>query len=172
MRKFILSISIIFIFLNAGSTSTPAENIKPEITTSIEPTIPTFNIVTAKVKDVEKLLGRKMKLKEKISFKILQHKLKKESYRKNGETGSNKGKTAMILGIVGIACLLIPYALIASIPLAILAIIFGNQAKKQNPNDGQAKAGVILGWVTLGLVALAIIVVAAILATWGAWGWG
>lgn len=172
MRKLILLIAVIFLFLNAGSTSTPAESIKPKIETSIEPIRPPFNIITAKVKDVEKLLGRKMKLKEKIGFKILQHKLKKESYRKKGEPGAEKGKLAMILGIIGIACLLIPYAAIASIPLAILAIVFGNQAKKQNPNDGQAKAGVILGWVTLGLVTLAIILVVAILASWGGWGWG
>lgn len=172
MRKFIILIAVVFLVLNAGSTSTPIEKINPVLATNIEPSNPPFNIITAKVKDVEKLLGRKMKLKEKIGFKILQHKLKKESHRKKGESGSEKGKLAMILGIIGIACLLIPYAVIASIPLAILAIIFGNQAKKQNPNDGQAKAGVILGWVTLGLVTLAIILVVAILASWGGWGWG
>lgn len=170
MIKFILLISVIFLFLNAGSTSTPAENIKPDITTVIEPTYPSFNFITAKAKDVEKFLGRKMKLKEKIGFKILQHKLKKEINRNKGETGSEKGKLAMILGIVGIACILIPYALLASIPLAILAIIFGNQAKKQNPDDGKAKAGVILGWVTLGLATLAIILVVAFLSSWGNWG--
>lgn len=170
MRKIILLISIILLFLNAWSSSTPAESLKPDISNSIEPTYPPFNIITAKAKDVEKFLGRKMKLKEKIGFKFLQHKLKKESYRNKGETGSEKGKLAMILGIVGIACLLIPYALLASIPLAILAIIFGNQAKKQNPDDGKAKAGVILGWVTLGLATLAIILVVAFLSSWGNWG--
>ncbi len=172
MRKFILSIAVIFLFLNAGSTSTPAENINPKIENSIEPTHPPFNFITAKVKDVEKLLGRKMKLKEKIGFKILQHKLRKDSSHKKGEPGSDKGKTAMILGIIGAACLLIPFLAIASIPLAILAIVFGNQAKKENPNDSKAKTGVILGWITIGLVVLALILVVAILATWSGWGWG
>ena len=172
MRKFILSIVVIFLFLNARSTSTPTENIKPEISTNIEPIHPPFNIFTAKVKDVEKVLGRKLKLKEKIGFKILQYKLKKEGLKKQKETDPDKGKTAMILGIIAISCLVIPFFGFASIPLAILAIIIGNKAKKQNPEDGRAKAGVILGWVTLGLLALAIAIVVLILAAWGGFTWG
>ena len=69
----------------------------------------------------------------------------------------------MILGIIALGVLVIPYLVIATIPLAILAIVFGNQAKKEDPNDGQAKAGVILGWVALGLVVLALIVALAYL---------
>lgn len=172
MRKFILLIAVIFFFLNAGSTSFPAEKINPGFATNIESTYHFFNITTAKIKEVEKFLGRKMKLKEKIGFKILQHKLKKQSTHKNGEKDSDKGKTAMIFGIIAISCLVVPFLGFASIPLAILAIVFGNQAKKANPNDSKAKTGVILGWVTLGLVLLALVLVVAILATWSGWGWG
>ena len=73
----------------------------------------------------------------------------------------------MILGIIGLACLFLSYAALVSIPLAVLAIILGSQARRENKNDGKAQAGIILGIVTLGLVALAIILVVLILTTWG-----
>ena len=53
-----------------------------------------------------------------------------------------------------------------------LAIIFGNQARKADPKDSKAKAGVILGWVTLGLIVLAIAVLIVVLASWTYGGWG
>jgi hypothetical protein len=58
---------------------------------------------------------------------------------------------SLILGIAAfVVCPLIP---------AILAVIFGNKAKQNiaaDPNlegEGMAKAGVILGWINIGLVA-------------------
>jgi hypothetical protein len=140
------------------------------ITGSLPKVLPPLGkIATMKTKEVEKLLGRKLTLKEKISLKIAQLKIKK-GLRSKEEEKSNKGQTAMILGIIGLACIIIPYGILASIPLAILAIVMGSQAKKANKNDGKAQTGIILGIVTLGLVALAIIVVAIWLASWG-WGW-
>jgi hypothetical protein len=131
--------------------------------------IPYELISTLKIKEAEKLLGRKMKLKEKLAFRVFQWKIKKGYNPDKGNAIDGRGKTAMILGIVAVAALFIPYVSIASIPCAILAIIFGNQAKKINPNDGQAKAGVVLGWVAIGLLILALILVVAILASSGFW---
>jgi hypothetical protein len=131
--------------------------------------IPYKYISTLKIKEAEKLLGRKMKLKEKIAFKAFQWKIKRGYYPLKADDKTGKGKTAMILGIIAVASLFVPYLSIASIPCAILAIIFGNQAKKINPNDGQAKAGAILGWVAIGLFILALILVVAILASSGFW---
>ncbi len=171
MRKYIFLFLIFLTFQKAESATFPISNTSINITGINTPAKPVFNITTAKVKDVEKLLGRKLKLKEKIALKALQWKLKKGIPNKKKDEGSNKGKTAMILGIIAIACLAIPIASIASIPLAILAIVFGNQAKRENPNDGKAKAGVILGWVTLGLIVLAVTLIVVAFAAWG-WGWG
>lgn len=64
---------------------------------------------------------------------------------------------SLILGITGILIcpILIP---------SVLAVIFGSQAQariRQDPSlegDGMAKAGVILGWVGIGLIALGIVV--------------
>lgn len=172
MRKLIIIVVALFIFSKTESAPVSTTIINSSYALPIEPVKPSFNISTAKVKDVEKLLGRKLKLKEKLAFKVYQWKLKKEQKQPKADTGSDKGKTSMILGIVGIGLLLLPYLALAAIPCAILAIIFGNQARKINRNDGKAKAGIILGWVTLGLIVLAIIIVAAILASWGGWGWG
>jgi hypothetical protein len=119
------------------------------------------------------MAGRKLKLKEKLAIKVYQWKLKKGfTIPRKEETKDKKGNTAMILGIVAIACLVIPYLVIASIPCAILAIVFGNQARKENPNDSRAKAGVILGWVTLGLILLALAIVVVVLSSWTYGGWG
>ncbi len=134
-----------------------------------DPVNPYSYLSSMKVREVEKLLGRKMKLKEKLAFKIFQWKIKKGYYPVKGNEIDGRGKTAMILGIIAVAALFIPYVSIASIPCAILAIIFGNQAKKANPNDGQAKAGVVLGWVAIGLLILSLILVVAILASSGFW---
>lgn len=134
-----------------------------------DPVNPYSYLSSMKVREVEKLLGRKMKFKEKLSFKAFQWSIKKGIYPGKPSEKSKKGNTALILGIVAIASLFIPYLNIASIPCAILAIIFGNQAKKANPDDGQAKAGVILGWVTLGLIILATIIVVAWFSSGGFW---
>jgi hypothetical protein len=123
-------------------------------------------LATMKPKEAEKILGKKMTLREKLALKIAQGKLKK-ALKSNEEGKSSKGQTAMILGIIGIACIVIPYGILASIPLGILAIVLGSQAKRENKNDSKAQTGIILGIVTLGLVGLAIILVAIWLASWG-----
>ena len=168
MRNFLLLILVLFtlssfsVHNNAGLPVVA----QPSATTQIDPTPTTERIAKMKIKEAEKLLGRKFTLKEKIAFKIAQLKLKKDLKTK-AEGKSSKGKTAMILGIIGLAVLLIPYGIIASIALAIIAIVMGSQARKENKNDGKAQAGIILGIVTLALIALAIILVAIWLASWG-----
>jgi len=73
--------------------------------------------------------------------------------------GSGKATASMVLGIVGLVfgicgC----YGLMISLPCCILAVIFGGQFKKDaalNPalvgELGKAKAGVIMGWIGLGV---------------------
>lgn len=169
MKK-ILLLFLLFVFsISAHPAVIPAS---PELVIDIavkDPVNPYSYLSSMKIREVEKLLGRKMKLKEKLSFKAFQWSIKKGFYPRKPSENSKKGNTAMILGIVAIASLFIPYLSIASIPCAILAIIFGNQAKKINPNDGQAKAGVILGWVTLGLFVLALIIALVWLTSGGYW---
>ncbi len=164
MRKFLLTACLLCGFLSfspvfAGNALTTVSGIEKNLT---PPSDVPLSLTTMKVKQVENLLGRKLSFKEKLALKVYKWKEKSHIKAEDG-VKSKKGKTAMILGIIAVSVLFIPYVGIATIPLAILAIIFGNQAKKADPNDGQAKAGVILGWVALGLVVLAIIIALAFL---------
>ena len=110
----------------------------------------TKTIVALKVKDIQKLIGRKLTLKEKISFFILKQKLRPSS--------DTKGRTALIFAYIGIASLLagffIPFGIIASFLCAVLAIISGSSARKKDPSDKKAGTAKLLGWLTLGLIAL------------------
>ncbi len=164
MRKFLLTASLLCGILCLSPVF--AVNVIPTISgieTKVTPqTDAPVSLKSMKVKQIENLLGRKLSFKEKLALKIYKWKEKSKTKAEDG-TKSKKGKTSMILGIIALGVLVIPYVGIATIPLAILAIVFGNQAKKEDPNDGQAKAGVILGWVALGLVLLALIVALAYL---------
>lgn len=75
---------------------------------------------------------------------------------------SGKATASMVLGIVGLifgicGC----YGIVISLPCCIIAIVFGGQVKAaaaQNPGLagelGKAKAGVIMGWIGLGVAIL------------------
>lgn len=171
MKKSLIIIFFLFlVFQPAHATIRPTNTISRSTTLNIPSSLQNLSIL--KIKEVENLLGRKMKLKEKIAFKIFQWKLKKELKIEKRDSGVDHGKTSMILGIVGIGALLVPYLAIASIPCAILAIIFGNKARKIDRNNGKAIAGIVLGWVTIGIFVIALAVLAVILSTWSGWGWG
>ncbi|MEO7924922.1 MAG: hypothetical protein ABIR30_14660 [Chitinophagaceae bacterium] len=171
MRKYIVVLLICLYCSKAESAIIPAAAAGSHTITPQAPVLSTFDLSTVKIKTLEKLLGRKLKFKEKIAVKVYQWKIKKGVAFRKEETKGDKGKTAMILGIVSIATLFIPYANIASLPCAILAIIFGNQARKVNPKDSKAMTGVILGWVTIGIIILAIALLIILLSSW-TWGWG
>lgn len=118
-------------------------------------------IASLKIKDVQKFVGRKLTIKEKISFLALKHKIKHPSKNNKG-----KGQTAFVFGIVGLALLVaglfIPYILLGSLAAAIVAIVIGSGASKQDPSDRKAHAGKLMGWITLGLIGLLLILAAII----------
>lgn len=122
-------------------------------------------ILSMKVKDFQRLKGRKLSLKEKIGFGVMKHRLKK--HRAETSTG---GQVALLFGIVAavflVAGLFLPYLIIASIASSIVAIVVGSSAHKRDPSDRKASAGKLLGWLSLGLalflITLAVLVVAAI----------
>ena len=123
---------------------------------------PDLDITKLSIKKFEILNSVQLSFREKIGYRILQHQLKNEKTRVNEVKKSSKGQTAFIMGIVGLAALFIPFITIAALPLAILAIVFGNQARKEDPNDRKGKTGALLGWITLGLFVIALIVVLAV----------
>jgi hypothetical protein len=99
------------------------------------------------IKEVQKLIGRKLTLKEKISFLVLKH-----TYRKPAQT--KKGNTAFIFGLVGLGLLMI--GLFVSICnsrfdcRSYCRYYFRIKRKRLNPSDGKARAAVLMGWITIG----------------------
>lgn len=155
----------IFVLLLCSIQAYPANipSLQTNTSFSEQITIPAISlsvISTMKVKEVEKTIGRKLKLKEKIAFKIFQWEIKKDIKRIKKEGERDKGKTAMILGIIAAGSLFIPFVNLAAFPLAILAIVIGSNAKREDPKNRKARTGVTLGIATLAfLVAITLIVV-------------
>lgn len=123
-------------------------------------TVAFSKFVNLKMKDAEKLAGKRFTLKERIVFKLLQAKLKKQAIKLSSAEkykSSNGAKAAFVLGILSLATLIFPFA---SIPLAIAAIIVGQRAyKKSNFEDKKARAGVTMGILALGILIVAMMII-------------
>jgi len=119
-----------------------------------------------KIRDIERVLGRKLKLGEKLGVLIIRHKIKKGKY---GDGTRDTGKTAFILGLIGLVGLIIPVINLASIPLAIMAIAIGNRTLKKDPGNRKASTAVTLGIITLAFLVVIGIIVAIVL-TFGSIG--
>jgi hypothetical protein len=74
-------------------------------------------------------------------------------------------------GIAALAILLIglfiPFVFWISILPAILAIVIGSKAKRQDPSDKKAHTAVTLGWVAVGIFALIAIAAAIVISSSG-----
>ncbi len=190
MRKLLLTIfltvSFLSLFLPVDAATTPTIN----NTTPVQLVLDKLASLT--VRDAQKLAGRKFTLKEKLSFWILKQQIKKgqekgfsktliykslkktadkKDKQQNADEPGSKGQSALVFGIASIVILVIglfvPFAILVSPLAAILAIVLGSIAKKQNPDDTKGRIGKLLGWISLGLFALLILAVAIALSGWG-----
>jgi hypothetical protein len=159
----------LFFSLHTVSRALPVApvNAVPTITKGIEPPAAIATLATLKIRDIEKIAGRKLTWKEKVVIKVYQWKLKKElRNKKAGDRKSSPGSTAMTFGIIGLVSLFIPIPVIgglASIICIILALVLGYQARKKDPADKKAKTAIILGWIGVGVIVLAIVLLIALL---------
>ena len=123
------------------------------------------SIATMKLKEFQRLVGRKLTFKEKVGFFVLKHKMKRQQ-----DDTDKQGQTAYILGLVGLGLfvvgLFVPYLLIGSLVAAILAIVTGSTAKKKDGENRKAKAGKLLGWITLSLIVVTFILAAIVVSSW------
>jgi MFS family permease len=155
----------VLIFFSSPLMSAPVHS--TAIIAPIEKPIPNEallkKIASLKIKDLQKLTGRKFSLKKKIAFLVLKNKLKHKS-----SDDKSPGQTALVFGIAALALLIIglfvPYVILGSIVSSILAIVVGTSAYKKDHSDRKAQAGKILGWISLGLAAILIILAAIIVA--------
>jgi hypothetical protein len=167
MRKLFLLLLSITIFVHAKSAITNPSRFYTTNTISIKTDNPPSKlqlIAKMKVKQIENYLGRKLKFKEKIAFRLLKYKAK-HSLKNDNELAAKKGKTSLILGICAIVTLL--FFPLATIPLGILAITNGKQAVKLNPDNSDGKTGIVLGIVSLSIIVLAILLVIAFISSLG-----
>ena len=157
-RNIILSVFCLITALQNGSAAS-----FPVSTGRSIPVVAARVIMNVTIKQVEQFTGRKLVLKEKLALKLLQWKLKKELRTANEKPARDPAKTAMILGIIGLAALFVPVINLASLPLAILAIVIGNKAKRTDPGNKKAKTAVTLGLITLGLLVIVGIIAALVI---------
>jgi hypothetical protein len=168
MRKvFALLCLFCVITYPAISSNAPISHLSISIQETHSNEILLKRVLSLKVKGLEKLVGRKLALKEKIAFLILKKKLKHQEDKSNSE-----GKTALSFGIAAVAFLIlglfVPYVILGALVASIVAIVMGSSATKKNPNDRKAHSAKLLGWITLGLIALLILLIALVIAAW-AW---
>ena len=110
------------IFCSFLLASLPAgSNMVPNTTNTIISFSDMYRKITSlPTKDIQKLIGRKLTLKERISLFILKQKLKHKP-----KESLNEGDIALVFGIAGLIFLLLafllPYFLAASIASAIVA---------------------------------------------------
>ncbi len=144
----------------------------PSVTAAADRPVPNDvllkKISSLKIKDLQRLTGKKLTLKEKIAFLILKKRLK----HKTGDNQS-KGQTALIFGIGAIALfiigLFVPFVILGSLVSSILAIVVGTVARKKDRSDNNALVGKLLGWITLGLIALLFILAVIIITSSSFW---
>lgn len=78
------------------------------------------------------------------------------------ENNSNgKAVASLVLGIISLVFIFFGTFAFIGMILAIIGLILGISAKKENPEDGKAKAGVVLSIIGLALCALTLIACAA-----------
>ncbi len=172
LRK-IMFIGTLFLSISASASATllsfPVQTLQASDAKALsENAFPRLDISNLGIREFERLSLLQLCLKGKIGYKILQHKLKKEQgpgKEIKKDRKRNKGDLALILGILGLGVLFISVIYYLSIPLAVMAIVMGNQASKENPKSRKGKTASILGWTTIGL--LTVIIALALLLLWG-----
>lgn len=127
----------------------------------LKPASPLAILSKLSPKQIQAKLGRKLTLKEKVGLQLLRWKIAK--IPPDEKVSTKDGRTAQTLGILALVAILVfP---LATIPLGIIAITKGSKALKENPNDGQAQAGKIMGIISLALLALVILLILAFISS-------
>lgn len=68
-----------------------------------------------------------------------------------------KATASLVLGILGLVFVFFGTFAFIGMILAVIGLILGVAAKKENPDDGKAKAGVVLSIISLALCAVTFI---------------
>ena len=113
-----------------------------------------------KPKEIEKLTGHRLTIREKIAFKIYKLKLLKKISDDDLAKKKKFGKVSLWCGIGAFVLVFIPVIGILSIPAAIAAVVFGAISLNGN-NNTNGIIGLILGGSFIVLFLIAVILVVA-----------
>jgi hypothetical protein len=100
----------------------------------------------------------------------------KKSLKADSDKGDSQAKTALAFGIAACGLLLlglfVPYVIFACLPAAIVAMVMGGSAIRNDTNfEGKARTGKALGLgalIAFGVILIAaVILVAALISSWG-----
>jgi hypothetical protein len=97
--------------------------------------------------------------KQKFVNWVLKKKIQNYFKKKKFAAKGDRANTALILSIIAIASLMVPFVNLLSLPLAIIALIMGYNARKADPQNRDARLAIILSWITLGLIVVSVGVV-------------
>jgi hypothetical protein len=125
-------------------------------------------IPTAEVKPAEdtttktvsvKPSNKKMRFIQRLAFKMVMHKLKRHQYKADGISKADKLASASFgCGLASLVFMFLPFLTLLTLPLAVLAIIFGHKAKKSGTTKpSKARVGVALGIAAIILYTALII---------------
>jgi hypothetical protein len=121
-------------------------------------------IASMRVRDFQKMTGKKLTLKQKIGFLLL-----KRNLRHKAKATANPGQTSLTFGIAAIIMLVLGFfvapLLIGALIASIVAIVVGGSALQKDRSDRKARAGKLLGWLTLAILALLLILAAIVVAS-------
>ena len=159
-----LILSFIILFFNIALSASAAT--VPLVAGPEKSQYPVYrNIATMKLRDFQKLIGRKLTIKEKIAFFILKYKTRHQHNDANTD-----GKASFVLGFLGLILLIAgfftPALFLGALLASILAIVIGSTARKKDGNNREARMGKMLGWITLGALSLLAVLLIIVIATW------
>ena len=136
------------------------------------------NIMGHSVKELQKMLGRKLTFREKIVWNAAKIRAKYFNWKEGEPTPRQlkQGNIAVTLGGIGIGILFLAmvgvnigaFALL-SIPLGIGALIFGIKSSKGNGNT-MGILGIVSGAAITFIWLLAVVALAIFFSSWGS-GW-
>ncbi len=150
----------------APSTIEPAPMNQRAVENPVPAKVLPGSIIHWRARDIRKITGKRLSLKERISLWFLRKQLRKSHEREGKPETRDNSRTAVTLGWLALISLLIPFAGIATIPLAIIAISIGSRAKRRDPNDRMARRAITLGIISLVLFAVFLGLTIAFIAAW------
>ncbi|MBQ4347133.1 MAG: DUF4190 domain-containing protein [Firmicutes bacterium] len=85
-----------------------------------------------------------------------------QNYNQPPQQGTDgRAIASLVLGIIGLVCTFVIGQGIIGLILAIVGLVLGKKAKKENPS-GMATAGVVLCWISI-IVCIIVVVLAIVL---------